>query len=69
MHPQILGTLFWGRQALAIRTLNLAQNIGKSNLFTQNWSKDNAKKKRQQDFYDIFKLPKTSTADVKKCAS
>ena len=70
MHPQILGTWSWERQALAIGTHNLVQNNGKSNLFSQNWSKNNAKKNRRQDFYDIFKLhvmPKTGTADLTKC--
>ena len=46
MHSQIL---------LAIGAHKLAQNNGKSNLFSQNSSKNNAKKSRQQDFYDIFK--------------
>ena len=77
MHPQILGTWPPGRQTLAIITHNLAQNNGKNNLFSQNWSKNNARKYRQQDFYDIFKLhmyvkdkmAKSGTADLMKCAS
>ena len=57
MHPQSLGA--WSRaggQALAIGTRTLAQNYEKSNLFSQNRSKSNAKTNRQKGFYDIFKL-------------
>ena len=56
MHPQILRTLPRGRQALAIRTQNLAQNTGRFNLFSQNWSDNDVKKNRLQDFYRIFDL-------------
>ena len=56
MHPQILRIWPRGRQALAIRAHNLFQTNGKRNLFSQNWSDNDAKKKRLQDFYDIFYL-------------
>ena len=52
MLPQSLGTWPWGRQTLAIGTHNLTPNNGKSNLFSQYWSKNKAKKNRPQDFYD-----------------
>ena len=75
MHPQILLTWPRGRQALAIRSPNLFQNNSKRNLFSQNWSDNDAKKDRLQDFYDIFictckrdKMTKTGTADHMKCA-
>ena len=55
MHPQILQTWPWERQALAIRAHSLFQNNGKRN-FSQNWSDNDAKKNRLQDFYDIFYL-------------
>ena len=32
------------------------QNNGKSNLFSQNWSENDGKTYRLQDFYDIFYL-------------
>ena len=54
MHPQILRTWSQRRKALAIRAPNLFQNNGKRNLFPQNWSDNDAKKKRLQDFYDNF---------------
>ena len=77
MHPQILQTWPRGRQALAIRAHNLFQNNGKRNMFSQNWSDSDAKRKRLQDFYDIFylhvqlgdKMTKTGTADPMKWAS
>ena len=47
MHPQILRTWPWGRQALAIRAHNLFQNNWKRNLFSQNWSDNDAKKKKK----------------------
>ena len=56
MHPQILRTWPLGRQALAIRARNLFQNNGKQYLFSQNWSDNDAKKNRLQDFYDMFYL-------------
>ena len=56
MHPQILRTWPRRRQALAIRAHNLFQNNGKRKLFSQNWSENDAKRNRQQDFYDIFNL-------------
>ena len=56
MHPQILRTWPRGRQALAIRAHNLLQNNGNANLFSQNWSENDAKKNRLQDFYDMFYL-------------
>ena len=60
-----------GETALAIGADNLVQNNGKRNLFSQNWSGNDAKKKRQQDFYNILircvrdEMTKTDTA----CAS
>ena len=56
MHPQILRTWPRGRQALAIRAHNLFQNNLKRNLFSQNWSDNDAKRNRLQDSYDIFYL-------------
>ena len=59
MHPQILRTWPWGRQALAIRAdraHNLFQNNGKKKLFSQNWYDNEAKKNRLKDFYDVFYL-------------
>ena len=56
MHPQILRTWPRGRQALANRAHTPFQNNGKRNLFSQNWSDNDAKKKRLQDFCDIFYL-------------
>ena len=56
MHPQILSMWHQGRQALAIRAHSLFQNNGKTNLFSQNWFDNDAKKNRLQDFYDIFYL-------------
>ena len=35
---------------------NLVQNSGKRTLFPQNWSDNDAKKYRLQDFYDMFDL-------------
>ena len=52
MHPQILQTWPRGRQALAIKAHNLFQNNGKRNLFSQNWSDNDAKKNRLQDYRD-----------------
>ena len=54
MHPQILRTWPRGRQALAIGADNLVQNNGNRNLFSQNWSDNDAKKNRLQDFYNVF---------------
>ena len=45
-----------GRQVLAIGAHNLIQNNGKRNLFSPNWSDNNAKKNRLQDFYTTFDL-------------
>ena len=49
---------------MAIRTLILAQNNGKRNLFSQNWSDNDAKKNtcRLHDFYQnnylhVYNLP------------
>ena len=56
MHPQILQTWPRGRQALAITAHDLFQNNEKRNLFAQNWSDNDAKKNKLQDFYDIFYL-------------
>ena len=56
MHPQILRTWPRGRRALAIKAHNLFQNNGKRHLFLQNWSGNDAKKNRLQDFYHIFYL-------------
>ena len=56
MHPHILWTWPRGRQALAIKAHNLFQNNGIRNLFSQNWSDNDTKKDRLQDFYDIFYL-------------
>ena len=56
MFPQILQTWSRGRQALAITAHNLFQNYRKRNLFSQNWSDNDAKKNGLQDFYDIFYL-------------
>ena len=44
MHPQILLTWPLGRQALDIRIHNLNQDSRKRNLFSQNWSDNDAKK-------------------------
>ena len=44
MHHQILRTWPRGRQALPIRAHNLFQNNGKRNLFSQNWSENDAKR-------------------------
>ena len=54
MHPHILQTWSRRRRALAIGADNLVQNNGKRNLLSQNWSKNDAKKNRLHDFYDIF---------------
>ena len=35
---------------------NLVQNNGERNLFSQNWSDNDVKKNRLQEFYDIFDL-------------
>ena len=40
-----------GILALAIRAQNLFQNNGKTNLFSQNWSDNDAKKNRQQWYF------------------
>ena len=56
MHPQSLRTWPRGRQALAIRAHNLFQNNGKTNLFSQSSSDNDAKKNRLHDFYDMFYL-------------
>ena len=56
MHPQILRTWPRGRWALAIKAHNLFQNNVKRNMFSQNWSDNDAKKNRLQDIYDIFYL-------------
>ena len=69
MHPQILGTWSRRRQALAIGTHNLAHNNGNSNLFSQNWSKNNVNKNRQQDFYDIFQVACVKDKMVKICTA
>ena len=76
MHPQLLRTWPRGRHALAIRAHNLFQNNGKRNLFSQNWSDNDAKMNRLKEFYDIFlfarvgdKMTKTGTADLMKGAS
>ena len=74
MHPQVLQPWPQGRQALAIRAHNLFQNNGKRNLFSQNWSDNDAKKNRLQDFYDIIYLHMQETGwpklvDLMKCAS
>ena len=73
MHPPILRTWPRGRQALAIRAHNLFQNNWKRNLLSQNWSDNDAKENRLQDFYNIFlfacvgdKMTKTGTADRMK---
>ena len=55
MHSQIL-RMASGETALAIRAHNLFQNNGKRNLFSQNWSDNDTKKNRLQDFYYIFYL-------------
>ena len=64
-----------GRQALAIRAHNMFQNNWKRNLLSQNWSDNDAKKNRLQDFYGVFflsarvgdRMTKTGTADRIKC--
>ena len=75
MHPQSLLTLPQGRQALAIGAHNMAQNKGKRNLFSQNWSDNNARKKGYK-IPTVFliccireKMSKTGTADLMNCAS
>ena len=54
----------------------MVRNSGKRTLFPQNWSDNDAKTYRLQDFYDVFlfacvrdKMTKTSTADLNECAS
>ena len=76
MHPQILVTWPRGRQALVIGAHNLFQNNRKRNLFSENWSDNDDKKNRLQDFYHIFlftragdRMTKTGTAVRIKCAS
>ena len=75
MHSQILRIWPRGIQALAIETHNLALDNEKRNSFSLNWSDNDAKKNRQQTFYDISlcrvkdKMPKTGTADLIKCSS
>ena len=55
-------SVFWifftggdGRWLLTVAH-NLVQNNGKRILFPQNWSDNDAKKYRLQDFHDIFDL-------------
>ena len=55
MRPQF-ATLPRGRRALNIGAHNFVQNNGKGNLFSQNWSDNEGKNYRLQDFYDIFDL-------------
>ena len=52
------GIFFTGRDGRWLLTgaHNLVQNGGKRTLFPQNWSDNDAKKYRLQDFYDIFYL-------------
>ena len=54
--PSYFANLASGRQALAIRAHNLFQNNGGKKLFSQNWSDNDVKKNKLQDFYDIFYL-------------
>ena len=71
MYPQILQIWLRGRQALAVGAHNLFQNNGKRNLFSKNWS-DNDATRFVQCFWFAHvrdKMTKTSTADLKKCAS
>ena len=74
MHPQILRIWPQGRPALVVKAHNLFQNNRKSNLFSQNWSNDDAKN-RLQDFYNILsarvgdQMTKTGTAELMKYAS
>ena len=56
MLPQILRTWPQGTQAMAIGAHKLAQNNRKRNLFSQNWSDNDAKKNTLQHFYDISDL-------------
>ena len=69
----IVGDRHWLSEAT---TCVRNQNNGKRNLFSQNWSDNDAKKNRLQDFYDIFlfarvgdKMTKTGTVDLMKYAS
>ena len=69
MHTQIL--LTW----LTIRAHNLFQNDGKRNLFSQNWSSNDARKKGYKISMILLfarigdKMTETGTADLMKCAS
>ena len=56
MYSQILWTWPRGRQALTNGAHDLVQNNGKRNLFSQNWSDNDAKKNRLQDLCDVFDL-------------
>ena len=85
MCPQTLRTWPRRRQALCISAHNLFQNNGKRNLFSKNWSDNDAKKKKKKKKkkkekatrflrYILFagvgdKMTKTGTADLMKCAS
>ena len=59
-----------GKTGVAIGAHNFLQNHGKRNLFSQNWSGNDGKNYRLQDFYDILylhvKMTKTGTAVVPK---
>ena len=54
--PSNCANLASGGQALTIRAHNMFQNNEKINLFSQNWSDNDEKKNRLQDFYDSFYL-------------
>ena len=54
MHPHILQTWPRGRQTLAIGVQNLVKKNRKSNLFSQNWSDNDAKKEQATKFLRCF---------------
>ena len=46
----------WGQALASNRAHNQFRNNGKRNSFSQNWSDNDAKRNRLQDFYDNFDL-------------
>ena len=54
--PSNFANLASGETGIGYQTHNLFQNNRKRNLFSQNWSDNDAKKNRLQDFYDVFYL-------------
>ena len=52
--PTNFANLASGEIGIGYQSLQPVSNNGKRNLFSLNWSDNDAKKNRLQDFYDIF---------------